>query len=169
LLLHVGSSTTDGVRPASATVALRLAVCGVAALACASCAAERKLVIRSEPEGAIVRLDNQVVGTTPYETNFDSYGTRRITLYKAGYLPYARVLKLEPPWYADFPADLLTEVIFPYGWSDVRIETCALQPVREGEISSPDLEAVLLRAESLRRAEPAGPRPSTVPPTTPTP
>ena len=131
--------------------------------ACSACAAERKLVIRSEPPGALVRLDNQVVGTTPYETEFDSYGTRRITLYKDGHVPLSRVLVIEPPWYADFPSDLLSEVLFPIGWKDVREENFTLEPVREGEISSPDLEAVLQRAESLRLAEPAGPRPSTMP------
>lgn len=129
--------------------------------ACASCAAERKLVIRSEPPGALVRLDNQVVGTTPYETSFDAYGTRRITLYMDGYVPLSRVLVVDPPWYADFPADVLTEVLVPVGWKDLREESFTLEPVREGEISSPDLEAVLQRAESLRLAEPAGPRPST--------
>lgn len=145
---------TDGVRSHAALLLLA---------ACASCAAERKLVIRSEPPGALVRLDNQVVGTTPYETTFDSYGTRRITLYKEGHVPLSRVLVIEPPWYADFPADLLTEVLFPVGWKDVREEDFTLEPVREGAISTPDLDAVLLRAESLRLAEPAGPRPSTVP------
>jgi hypothetical protein len=140
--------------------ALASICCALSALLAASCAADRRLMVLSEPPGALVRLDNQLVGTTPYEAPFDSYGTRRLTLYKDGYLPHSRLLVLEPPWYARFPLDLFSEVLIPVGWRDWREERVALEPVREGEISAPDLEAVLLRAESLRLAEPEGPRPA---------
>jgi hypothetical protein len=136
------------------------ALCATLACLSASCAADRRLMVLSEPPGALVRLDNQLVGTTPYEAPFDSYGTRRLTLYKDGYLPHSRLLVLEPPWYARFPLDLFSEVLIPVGWRDWREERIALEPVREGEISAPDLEAVLRRAESLRLAEPEGPRPA---------
>jgi hypothetical protein len=130
---------------------------GLALFSCASCAAQRILNISSEPAGALVLLDDQVVGTTPYQLAFEAYGTRRVTLYHAGYRTSSRVVELVPPWYARFPIDLISEVLIPVGWKDIHTEDFQLEP-ESGEVTEPDLQAVLERAESLRRATPEGPR-----------
>lgn len=140
-------------------------VLGAAALA-SSCAARRELVITSDPPGALIRLDDTVVGTTPFQMRFDAYGTRRITLYREGYRTASRVVALEPPWYGRFPLDIVSEVLLPFGWRDTHSEDFPLEP-ESGQVTVPDLNAVLLRAESLRLAEPTGPRPSTIAPKTP--
>lgn len=126
-------------------------------LACASCAAQRELRISSDPPGALVLLDDQVVGTTPYEQSFQAYGTRRVTLYRSGYRTSSRLVELIPPWYARFPLDIVSEVLIPVGWKDVHPVDFKLEP-ESGEVTEPDLRAVLERAESLRRATPEGPR-----------
>jgi hypothetical protein len=130
----------------------------------ASCAAERTLVITSDPPGALVRLDDTIVGTTPYTQRFDDYGTRRITLYREGYRTTSKRILIEGPWYAQFPLDLISEVLLPFGWKDRHAEHITLEP-ESGAVSAPDLNEVLERAEALRLAEPTGPRPSTRPPT----
>lgn len=137
----------------------------IAAVACAvaGCATERKLIITSTPPGALVRLDDTVVGSTPYELAFDAYGTRRVTLYKQGYATASKQVVIDEPWYLTFPLDVVTEVLLPFGWEDIhRVDITMEQDV--GPVTRPDLAAVLQRAESLRLAEPSGPRPSTLPP-----
>lgn len=129
----------------------------------AGCATERKLIVTSTPPGALVRLDDTVVGSTPYEIAFDAYGTRRITLYKQGYATTSQQVVIDSPWYLTFPVDIVTEVLLPFGWKDIRRVDITL-PQDQGPVTRPDLAAVLRRAESLRLAEPSGPRPSTIPP-----
>jgi hypothetical protein len=128
----------------------------------AGCATERKLIITSTPPGALVRLDDSVVGSTPYEVAFDAYGTRRITLYKQGFATTSQQIAIESPWYLTFPVDIVTEVLLPFGWKDIRRVDIEMQQ-DVGPVTRPDLAAVLRRAESLRLAEPSGPRPSTLP------
>jgi hypothetical protein len=121
------------------------------------CAARRTLTITSEPPGAAVRLDDELVGETPLVLPFEHYGTRRVTFYRAGFLTESFVVEVAPPWYARFPADFLTEVLFPIGWRD---DHPVHADLRAGDdvIGRPTLRSVLERAEILRRAGPAGPR-----------
>lgn len=129
------------------------------ALALVSCAAQRELVIDSTPPGALVRLDDSVVGTTPFHTTFDAYGTRRVTLYKDGFRSQTRLVEIKPPWYGRFPFDIVSEVLLPVGWPDRHEESFELV-AESGTVTIPDLTEVLKRAENLRLAEPTGPRPS---------
>jgi hypothetical protein len=140
----------------------------LATLLLGACAAERKLIITSDPPGALVRLDDTIVGSTPYEVAFDAYGTRRVTLYKQGYRTASRLVPIDSPWYATFPIDVISEVLIPIGWKDIRRVDIAMEQ-DAGPVTRPDLAAVLQRAESLRLAEPSGPRPSTIPPPPPKP
>jgi hypothetical protein len=136
---------------------MRVALVPLAFLA-AGCAAQRELVIDSKPQGALVRLDDMVVGTTPFETSFEAYGTRRVTLYKDGFRSQTKLVEIEPPWYGRFPFDIVSEVLLPVGWRDRHDVMMELVP-ESGTVTMPDLDLVLKRAESLRLAEPTGPRP----------
>lgn len=121
-----------------------------------SCRATRALAIDSTPPGAEVRVDDVVVGTTPMRLPFKDFGTRRVTLYKPGYLTHSELVVLDPPWYATFPFDLVTEVLVPIGWHHVQPYAATLVE-GSGSIASPELQDVLGRAEALRRAGPEGP------------
>jgi len=132
-------------------------------VACASCAAQRTLTVISDPPGATLRIDDRVVGPTPYTESFMDYGTRRITLYKAGYHSRSEVVTLSAPWYAIFPIDIFSEIIFPFGWKDPHVQKLQLEAVKV-EVTRPDLRPVLERAEALRLAGPDGP--SQLPPRT---
>ena len=151
-------STRAGTSPAR----LRLPLWAGLVVTCTACAAQRELVILSEPSGALVRLDDTVVGTTPYTTSFDAYGTRRVTLYLSGYRTVTQLFEVESPWYADFPFDVISEVLLPFGWHDRHEVKLALEP-ETGEVTQPDLDRVLDRAKALRLAEPTGPLPRATP------
>jgi regulator of sigma E protease len=58
----------------------------------------------------VVRLDEEVIGTTPLEHEFVHGGQRRLSLYLPGYRTWSQRVDLEMPWYASFPFDLITEV-----------------------------------------------------------
>lgn len=92
------------------------------------CRGDRILRIESVPPGATVRLDDQVIGRTPLEIDFEHYGQRRLALYKATYRTYSEPLILKAPWWARFPVDLLTEVVLPLGLDDVREARIVLAP-----------------------------------------
>lgn len=123
----------------------------------AACAPRRSLDIKSTPPGAVVRVDDLVVGQTPLRYKFDDYGTRRVTLYKAGYRSHTNLVKLRPPWYSRFPLDYVSEVLLPFGWRDRRRLEVGLEE-ESGEVTLPDLQGVLDRAELFRLAGPDGPQ-----------
>jgi len=81
---------------------------------------ERRILIRSEPAGAPVWVDERPVGTTPLEYPFAHYGTRRVRagpiyneLGTAEYLEQERMVRVEAPWYETFPVDFFFEVLWP--------------------------------------------------------
>jgi len=117
----------------------------------------KELVIDSDPPGAAVRLDQKMVGVTPYRTEFDAFGTRRVTLYRDGYRAWSGPVRLAEPWYARFPLDLFSEALWPFGWTYRKVVRVPLEP-ESGEVTQPDLEKVLERAEDLRKAGPEGPK-----------
>jgi hypothetical protein len=152
----IGESWSRAHGSPSAVAALRAGLCIVALLA--SCAAQRELVVTSDPPGAIVRLDERIVGMTPYRHLFEDYGSRRLTLYRTGYRTLSAVVKLKPPWYAYFPLDYISEVLIPVGWRDTHEFQFTLEPDTTPMVE-PDVKPVLERAERLRRAGPEGPEP----------
>ncbi len=137
---------------------LRLLRLAALSLALVSCQATRTLRVTSEPSQAEVRLDGVRVGTTPCEIPFEHYGVRRVGLYLSGYRSYSRSVEIEPPWYGQFPFDIVSEVLLPLGWNDTHVVHVKLvqgQPV----LLEPDLPGVLERADKLRHSGPEGPPP----------
>lgn len=126
-------------------------------LGLAGCAAERTITITSTPPGALVRLDDTLVGVTPVKVPFLHYGTRRVTWYLDGYRTESRLVPIRAPWYAGFPVDILTEVVIPLGWKN---NHSVHEELARGDSPAlePELRAVLDRAETIRRAGPAGPK-----------
>ncbi|MFT5052475.1 MAG: hypothetical protein ACI8QZ_003908 [Chlamydiales bacterium] len=126
-------------------VALALA----AWLALAACAPQRILTVESYPPGAVVRLDERVIGRTPLDYPFDHYGQRRITLYLPGYRTWSRRLELSPPWHARFPIDIVTELLIPIGLRDQH-EVWVVLENDEVVGGHPDLGPLLERAREMR-------------------
>lgn len=132
----------------------RAARAAAAALVCA-CALggclSRVLEIRSEPPGAAVFLDGEMIGTTPVTHAFTHYGPRQLVLTHDGYQTLAHTCDLKAPWWACFPCDLFVE-LWPAGVVDrhaTHHELVRTTPATDG--------INVLRAHMGRTAETLGP------------
>src|SRR5688572_29948533 len=112
----------------------------------ASGCVRRRLNIRSNPEGALVYVDNQQIGTTPCSVDFTYYGTREIRLIKPGYETLTVNQPIPMPWYQVPPLDFVSENLTPAKIRDNRTVTYDLAP----QIIVPT-EQLLDRANQLRQ------------------
>jgi hypothetical protein len=130
----------------------------VLALALAGCV-ERILLIRSEPAGAPVYIDETYAGSTPAAVPFTHYGVRRVRVGPVRdepdnlvYAEQERVVRVEAPWYEVFPIDFFAEVLWPAAVRDVHTVSFRLQPPEAGSIGEPAAREALSRAEAYRSA-----------------
>ena len=66
---------------------------------------ERQLTINTEPQGALVTLNDEEIGTSPVTASFEWYGDYDVRISKEGYQTLKTHRKLEGPWYDKFPFD----------------------------------------------------------------
>ena len=69
----------------------------------------RRLTIRTNPPGALVKLNGKRLGFSPVSTSFTYYGTYEIELVKDGYETETILQKISPPWYQRFPVDFFSD------------------------------------------------------------
>ena len=133
---------------------MRFALLGLAALLLTGCM-QRTLSITSEPEGAIVWVNDVEVGRTPVQTSFTFYGTYDVRVRKEGYQPVSTSKVARTPVYEYPPIDF---VVMAMPWrTNTKIEWhFDLEPI--AEVTDPaQAEADLLeRADELRSATTAG-------------
>ncbi len=106
----------------------------------------RRLMVRSNPPGAMVYVDNQPIGTTPCATDFVYYGTREIRLVKPGYETLTVTQPIPAPWYEIPPLDFISENLVPRKIQDYRTVSFNMAP----QVIVPT-EQLLGRAEQLRQ------------------
>jgi len=111
----------------------------------------RRLMVRSNPSGAMVYVDNQPIGTTPCATGFTYYGTREIRLVKAGYETLTVNQPLPAPWYQIPPLDFVSENIVPHKIQDYRTASFHMVP----QVIVPT-EQLIARGEQLRQSTQQG-------------
>lgn len=107
----------------------------------------RRLMVRSNPSGAMAYVDNQPIGTTPCATDFTYYGTREIRLVKAGYETLTINQPLPAPWYQIAPLDFVSENIVPAKIQDYRTASFNLSP----QVIVPT-EQLIANGEQLRQS-----------------
>ena len=107
----------------------------------------RRLLVRSNPPGALVYVDNQPIGTTPCATDFVYYGTREIRLVKAGYETLTVNQPLPAPWYQLPGLDFISENLVPAKIHDYR--TAAFNMVPQVIVPT---EQLIARGEQLRQS-----------------
>ena len=114
---------------------------------------ERRLLITSEPSGALVYLNDQEVGRTPLKVPFTWYGTYDVRLEREGYQTLETEQVAEQPWWEKPGPDLFAEAI-----PDKRVEIAwhlemtpqeALPP-RGSEAWNDYLELLMGRGGTLR-------------------
>lgn len=83
---------------------------------------ERRLTINTEPEGALVVLNDEEIGISPVTTSFEWYGDYNIRVSKEGFETLDTHRELKGPWYDHFPFDFFTllnpkRTVDSYQWS----------------------------------------------------
>ncbi len=111
----------------------------------------RRLMVRSNPPGAMVYIDNQPIGTTPCATDFTYYGTREIRLVKAGYETLTVNQPLPAPWYQIPPLDFVSENVVPRKIQDYRTASFNMVP----QVIVPT-EQLIARGQQLRQGTQQG-------------
>jgi hypothetical protein len=107
---------------------------------------ERIMQVRSEPAGALVRVDGKPVGRTPVDVPFTHYGNRLVTLELDEYQMSRQLVHLETPWHLTFPLDIVFDVAFPITFLDYH----PVEVTLERQETLPDRDEILDRAERMR-------------------
>lgn len=113
---------------------------------CLSGCVQRRMMIRSDPPGATVYVDDFEIGQTPIAHGFTYYGTRKIRLVKDGYETLTVMQNIPAPWYQYPVVDFVSENLIPGEIRDIRELSYRLEPQA---VVPP--EHLLGRAEDLRR------------------
>lgn len=107
----------------------------------------RRMLVRSNPPGAMVYVDNQPIGTTPCSTDFTYYGTREVRLVKPGFETLTVDQPIPAPWYEMPPLDFVSENLVPREIQDYRTLAYNLTPQ-----AIVPTDQLLGRAHQLRQA-----------------
>lgn len=110
-------------------------------LTLSGCVSRRMMVI-SDPPGALVLLEGKEIGTTPVSVDFTYYGTRELTLIKDGYETLTVQQKVPTPWYQMPVVEFFADNFTPGHITDRHQFRYAMQPQR-----------IVPNAELQRRAE----------------
>lgn len=121
------------------------------------------MTISTDPPGAQIFLDDELIGESPIKIPFAHYGVRKITIErrdKEGKLTHKRLTfmaNLKPPYYQFFPIDLASELILPVTIQDERTFNFQLKPV---EFRPPkEIRAELLKNANELRQKAMAPEP----------
>lgn len=128
-----------------AAAAVALTVC---AAWCAGCV-QRTISITSEPEGALVWVNDIEVGRTPVEVDFTFYGNYDVRVRLEGYEPLVTSRKARAPWYEYPGVDLVAEMLPMTIRSDIHWHF-ELEPVAERVDPEAAERELLERARELR-------------------
>jgi len=74
---------------------------------------ERKLTINTEPQGALVVLNDEEIGESPVTVNFNWYGDYCVRISREGYETLDTHRQLKGPWYDYFPFDFFAQIVNP--------------------------------------------------------
>jgi len=117
----------------------------IAGVFCSVGCVQRRLVVRSQPEGALVTIDNQIVGQTPVSVPFVYSGTRQIRLEREGYQTVNVKERIRPKWYDTFPISFFSNHFAMREIRDTRVLDFQLEPKTNVEENQ-----LLDRANELR-------------------
>jgi hypothetical protein len=105
----------------------------------------RRLMVNSNPPGAMVLIEGKEAGYTPAGIDFTYYGTREITLIKDGYETTSRLVRVPAPWYQWPGFEFLSDNLLFGRVTDRRNVSFDLEPKR----MLPNQE-ILNRGQNLR-------------------
>ena len=120
------------------------AVLLIAAFLLSGCV-ERELTINTKPQGALVELNDEEIGTSPVTVPFNWYGDYRVRVSKSGFETLNTHRNLKGPWYDKFPFDFFAHIIYPKRIVDSYEWTFELAPKKE-----PTREELIKNARQLK-------------------
>ena len=99
---------------------------------------DRMLLVRSDPPGATVSVDGEVVGQTPLDGSplvheFTFYGRYEVIVRHPGRLSKRTVKTVLPPWYEHFPLDFFSEFCVPWTMRDEHEVNLVLAEAPDGD------------------------------------
>lgn len=121
-----------------------IVVAGLVTALLAGCV-ERKLTLNTEPQGAIISLNDQQVGTSPVTVSFNWYGNYQVRITKDGYETLDTSRKLKAPLHDYPPFDLAAELLYPGRIVDSYEWTFDLSPKHY-----PTRDELIEKADALR-------------------
>jgi hypothetical protein len=120
----------------------------------------RIMTVKSEPDGALVYMNEQEIGRTPLSKEFLWYGNYDVVVRKEGYATLKTQTPVMPPLWQIIPIDLVTDLM---PLTDEHVLVYHLQP------SSPsDPAALMAHAEDMRAMLESSEHTKTKPTTHPT-
>lgn len=105
-------------------------VCLIVSLLLSGCV-ERNLTINTEPQGALVILNDEEIGTSPVTVSFEWYGDYWVRISKEGYESLNTHRPLKGPWYDILPFDFFAQIISPNRIVDSYEWTFPLEPKKQ--------------------------------------
>ena len=112
----------------SARFVAAVSVLGCLVLTAFTGCVQRRLIVKTQPEGAAVIVDRKPVGYSPVSVPFTYYGTREVQIEKDGYKPIRVQERIDPKWFNRFPVSFFSENFSPREIRDQRILDFQLQP-----------------------------------------
>jgi hypothetical protein len=106
---------------------------------------ERRLTINTEPQGAIVVLNDEEIGISPVTVSFEWYGDYGVRISKEGFETLKTHRKLKAPWYDAFPFDFFAQIVNPKRIVDSYQWSFTLAPLTE-----PNREELIQNAQKLK-------------------
>jgi hypothetical protein len=118
----------------------------VAVLATGCANVERKMTIETDPPGALVMLNNQEAGRTPFTREFTWYGNYDVQIRKEGYESVKTNQWVVAPIWQWVPFDLVAE-LFPIHLKDHHTYRFELEPAATVPLEEDD---IITRAQGMR-------------------
>ena len=123
----------------------------LAVVACASGCVQRRMMIVTDPPGALAYVDGYEIGVTPISASFTYYGSREIRLVKDGYETLTVLQPVQFPWYECFPLDFVSENLVPGQIHDQHVFSYKLRPQMVVPDGAVDVAGRGLAATSAQR------------------
>jgi len=106
---------------------------------------ERRLTINTQPQGALVVLNDEEIGVSPVTVPFNWYGDYNVRISKEGFQTLKTHRPLKGPWYDKFPFDFFA-LLNPKRTVDSYEWTFDLAPLQQ-----PTREELIQKAEELKK------------------
>ena len=90
---------------------LSVAIC-LSAVLLSGCV-ERKLTINTQPQGALITLNDEEIGTSPVTVGFNWYGDYKVRATKQDFTTLNTHRLLKAPLHDHFPFDFIAEILWP--------------------------------------------------------